>query len=178
MQMQRSACGSNIIKTHRGNGVKFLFIRCKRGVNKDILLKHASLQAIDAGMLYGAGHAEAALREAQKAFENRENLSKDLYVEIIVRASGQRHIKKAFEMFGLKNSREILVIGKNSREIEKLIKEAEGREFEVKMDKRRVETLKKGFEISENELSASPLENEEEAVKAVINERIALISIL
>lgn len=172
--MQRSAQrGSRI-----SNSIKFFLIKCKRGVNKDILLKHASLQAIDASLLYGKEHVETALREAQKAFENKENLSKDLYVEIIVRASGQRHIKKAFEMFGLKNSKEMLVIGKNRKEMEKLIKEVEGKEFEVKMDKKRAEALKKEFEISENELSASPLKNEEETIKAIIDERTALISIL
>jgi len=106
MQMQRGTYGSN--------SVKFFLVECRRGVNKDILLKHASLQAIDASLLYGLKHAETALREALKAFENKDNLSKDLYVEIIARASGQRHIKKALEMFGLRNSKELLVMGKNS----------------------------------------------------------------
>jgi len=164
--------------TYGSNSVKFFLVECRRGVNKDILLKHASLQAIDASLLYGLKHAETALREALKAFENKDNLSKDLYVEIIARASGQRHIKKALEMFGLRNSKEILLMGKDVAEMEKFIREVGGKEFEVKMDRKKLERLKKGFNISESEISASPLESEEETVKAIINERIALISVL
>jgi len=62
-----------------------------------------TIQLMDAEGIAGKYHAEHATIHAIKAFSRKENISKDLGLEICVRASGQRQISQALKMLGLKN---------------------------------------------------------------------------
>jgi tRNA threonylcarbamoyladenosine modification (KEOPS) complex Cgi121 subunit len=149
--------------------------RCKKTLDREMLNSYTEIQAIDASFLYGLEHAEFAIQKARKALECGENISSNLFVEIITRASGQRQIKRAMEMYGLQGSREVVIIGE---EIPlEFLDHLGAKEFEIKIDEKKLEMLKKGFSIDEGELEAfagSP----EEAIKDLIKERIALVSLL
>ncbi|MCQ2972784.1 MAG: KEOPS complex subunit Cgi121 [archaeon] len=60
------------------------------------------IQLIDASCIGGLRHINHAIYHSYLAFERGENLAKDLSVEIVLRASGQRQISKAFKILGLK----------------------------------------------------------------------------
>ena len=78
-------------------------------------------------------------------------------------------------MYGLRGSREIVVFAEAlPKEIEELIG---AEETELKMDASRIEALKEAFSISDEELEAVP-DDPREAVKMLIRERIALVSVL
>jgi len=62
-----------------------------------------TIQLMDAEGIAGKSHAIHATIHAIKAFSRKENISKDLGLEICVRASGQRQISLALKMLGLKN---------------------------------------------------------------------------
>lgn len=62
-----------------------------------------TIQLMDAEGIAGKSHAEHATIHAIKAFSRNENISKDLGLEICVRASGQRQISQALKMLGLRN---------------------------------------------------------------------------
>jgi KEOPS complex subunit Cgi121 len=62
-----------------------------------------TIQLMDAEGIAGKYHAEHATIHAIKVFSRKENISKDLGLEICVRASGQRQISQALRMLGLKN---------------------------------------------------------------------------
>jgi KEOPS complex subunit Cgi121 len=61
------------------------------------------IQLIDADGIAGREHAKHATIHAIKAFSRKENISKDIGLEICVRASGQRQISRAINMLGIKN---------------------------------------------------------------------------
>jgi KEOPS complex subunit Cgi121 len=155
--------------------MKVQAFRCKKILDRETLKSYTKIQAIDASYLFGLEHVEFAIQKARKAYRRGENISSNLFVEVITRASGQRQIKLAMEMFGLKSSKEIVIFGEEIPT--ELINHLGAREFEIKIDQKKHEMLKKGFSIDEWELEAfagSP----EEAIKNLIKERIALVSLL
>ena len=60
---------------------------------------------MDADGIAGREHATHATIHAIKAFSRKENISKDIGLEICVRASGQRQISRAINMTGYKKWR-------------------------------------------------------------------------
>jgi len=61
------------------------------------------IQLMDADGIAGREHAAHATIHAIKAFSRKENISKDIGLEICVRASGQRQISRAINILGIKN---------------------------------------------------------------------------
>jgi KEOPS complex subunit Cgi121 len=61
------------------------------------------IQLMDAEGIAGSEHAIHATIHAIKAFSRKENISKDIGLEICVRASGQRQISRAINILGIKN---------------------------------------------------------------------------
>jgi tRNA threonylcarbamoyladenosine modification (KEOPS) complex Cgi121 subunit len=93
----------------------------------------------------------------------------------VVRASGQKQISRALDMFGLKGTREIAIFGTDIPA--ELIESIGGDEFTILLDRGRISRLKRAFAISDEEILAFT-ENKNEAIKKLINERIALVSTL
>lgn len=155
--------------------MKVIALRCSRPVHKDTLKGYIGIQVIDAGLVFGVEHIEFATEKAKKAFENGENISNNHFVETLVRASGQRQIKKAMEMFGLRGSKEIVIFGEEIPEEVKKLLEAEG--FEIRMDGKKQESLKEAFSIADEEIKAVS-DHPEKAIKELIKERVSLVSIL
>ncbi len=155
--------------------MRVIALRCFKPVDLADLKGFKEIQAIDSTNIYGLEHVEFALEAAKKSFQRKEALCTDFFVEALTRASGQRQIKKAIDMFGLKGSTEIVVFGENIPS--GLITALKGVEHDIILDRSRLERLKVAFSISDEELNAVS-DNVFEAVKELINERIALISSL
>lgn len=156
--------------------MKIVPLKCKKPLNKEVLKEYKDVQIIDSRFVAGKEHIEFAVEQAEKAFRRGENLSSDFFIEVLVRASAQRQIKKAFEIFGLRNSREAVLICKEIPEL--LLKEYECGGAVIEMDRERYERIKRLFGVGEKEIRtvaerkelASVLEN-------IIKERIALIPV-
>lgn len=68
------------------------------------LSKNGTVQLLNADGIAGREHILHATVHAIKAFERKENIAKDLGLEICVRASAQRQISKALSILGIKDS--------------------------------------------------------------------------
>lgn len=148
--------------------------RCKEAIHKDAFDGFSGVQAVDSRNLYGSEHLFFAYTSAKKAGERGERISNDLFVETVLRASGQRQIKKALDIFGLRGSHEIAVFGEEIPE--EMVERLGAVEMELVMDPERLERLKQTFSITETELTAVS-DIPKESIKDLINERIALASI-
>ncbi len=149
--------------------------RCEKPVDFEKLVGFKEVHAVDSTLLYGIGHVESAFHLATRAMDRGENISSSDFVETIVRASGQRQIKKAIAMFGLNGSREIVIYGeKISEEVESHLGAVD---TEIKIDGKKLDALKNAFSISDTELYAVS-DTPFEAIKDLIKERIALLSTL
>jgi len=148
-----------------------LFLKCRKPINKEILERYKKIQIIDSRNLLCEEHLRYAIEQAKKAFERNQNISKDFFIEIVVRASAQNQIKKAFEIFGLRNSYEVAVFGEEIPE--ELIKEYGCKEMKITPDEERLRRVKKVFNITAEEIASRKL-SEKEALLSIIRERMAL----
>lgn len=155
--------------------MKIIALKCRRPLNKEVLKRYKHVQIIDSRLIAGEEHIEFAVEQAEKAFKRAENLSNDFFIEVLVRASTQRQIKKAIEIFGLRNSREAILI---CREFPKeILKEYKCEEASLEIDEKKYERIKELFNIDENEIrtAARSGEKKENVLKNIVKERIALI---
>jgi tRNA threonylcarbamoyladenosine modification (KEOPS) complex Cgi121 subunit len=153
-------------------------LKCKKPVSKEVLDKYKDIQVIDSSLVAGEGHLAFAISQAKKAFKRRENISDNFFIEILVRASGQRQIKKAFELFGLKDSKEVVVLCEEVPR--KFLKDygCEKAKFEISEEK--YAEIKRIFNIEEREIQAITSHDFQrvKALKEIVKERIALIPVL
>ncbi len=82
-------------------------IRDFRNLMNDInkISGNCTVQLLNADGIAGYEHILHAAIHAIKAFERNENISKDLGLEICVRASAQRQISKALSILGIKEGK-------------------------------------------------------------------------
>ena len=152
-------------------------LRSKIPLNKDVFEKYKDIQLIDSRLVAGIEHIEFAYAQAKKAFRHNENISKDPLIEILVRMSGQRQIKIALEMFGLNDSKDVILISKKDP---KNFLSSDGLEPDdsvLKIDLKKFERIKKSFDIGEIELEAVYDIDRETALIEIVKERVALVSI-
>jgi len=145
--------------------------RVEKPLNRDVLNSCENLQLLDSSLLFGLEHVVLAMEKAEQDVRCGCGVSDDFFVETLVRASGQRQIKKAMEMFGLRSSREFVLISETPQD--RLLKDLGAIEMEIELDRERMERLKKAYRISELEMRAVS-DDDAEAIKALIEERIAL----
>ena len=161
--------------------------------NIDIMLeqfrkenKEAKIQFFDAQHIAGKQHLYFAAVNALNAFNKKTNISNNLAVEALLYASGQRQIKKAVNMLGIKqNTTEViaLIIPENSQEneqyLELVTKTVPGQRDDkvVELTDKKVVQIKKLFKISDKEFKAK-LEKqgkEKEALTDLVIEHMALL---
>ncbi len=156
--------------------MRIFFLKCREPVGREILEGYKDLQVLNSRYVAGREHIEFAVAQADEAFRKGKNISRDPHVEVLVRASGQRQIKKALELFGL-SSREIVVIGEKLPEE---LRECGCVESSGEVDEEKYEGIKDAFGISEAEILAAGSEDFSEKVrslKEIIKERVALTDI-
>jgi KEOPS complex subunit Cgi121 len=134
------------------------------------------IQALDAGKVACERHLTFAARKALKAFSEGRNVAKDLGVEILRYASGQRQIERALSM-GLADDTErialVAICGspEGSRSLDlclsrlSRIVEADGLGCSFRED-----AIRAAFEITDQELSAAGGER----IPDLVLERVAL----
>jgi KEOPS complex subunit Cgi121 len=126
------------------------------------------IQAIDATLVVDERHAAFAAEKAMRAFSERRNVAKDLGLEILRYASGQRQIERALSM-GVSEAtqRVALIVMENGTplEISDIIEvDGDGPRFSPT-------AVKKAFEIGDAEIEAAG----EERIPDLVLERVALI---
>ncbi|MFH1774103.1 MAG: KEOPS complex subunit Cgi121 [Methanobacteriota archaeon] len=155
--------------------MKILPLKCKKPLNKEVLKKYKDVQIIDSRFVAGREHIEFAISQAEKAFKRGENFSNDFFIEVLARASAQRQIKKAIEIFGLRNSREVILICEEFPK--EILKEYECEEALLEINEEKCERIKELFGIDEKEIRtvARSGEKKKNVLKNIVKDRIALI---
>lgn len=143
-------------------------------------------QLLNLEAVAGKEHVYFAILNVLHAFKLKKNISKNLGMELLLYASAQRQIKTAIERVGVKEGRPVVLvaIGPDDKGVENFMVKA-SRFFEGKMensgleewDKEKIKRLKEIFEISEEEMEALGEDPPFEAVKKLIIERMALLSV-
>jgi KEOPS complex subunit Cgi121 len=148
--------------------------------------KKAKIQFFDAQNIAGKQHLYFAALNALNAFDKKTNISNNLAVEALLYASGQRQIKKAVNMLGIKQTTTevvALIIPQNSQEKQKYIELAKktvpGQRDDrvIELTNKKIVSIKKLFKISDKEFKAK-LEKEgkeKEALTDVVIEHMALL---
>ncbi len=155
--------------------MKIMFLKCKKPIEKEIIKKYKNIQIIDSRNLAGEEHLKYAILHAKKAFRRGKNISNNLLVEVVVRASCQRQIRKALQIFGIReNSREVAVFG--DRIPIEIFSVYKCNKTKPSLNKEKIEKIKKVFKITDEEIRATR-KRENDAIIEIIKERIALIEI-
>lgn len=126
------------------------------------------IQAMDASLLVGVSHAAFAAEKAMRAFSEERNVAKDLGLEILRYASGQRQIERALSM-GVSEATErvalIVVENGTAPEIFHIVEvDGEGPCWSQA-------AVREAFEIGDAEIEAVG----EERIPDLVLERVALV---
>jgi KEOPS complex subunit Cgi121 len=152
------------------------YLKCRRPLDKEVLRKYPDIQVVDAKFVAGRDHLEFAIAQAEKAFKRGTNICNDPLIEPLLRASGQRQIKKALELFGINNSREVFILSEKLPS--ELLEDYSCVEKNADINLEKYEVLKKAYGVDEAEIAATAGKGFDEKVKTlknIIKERIALI---
>ncbi len=158
--------------------MKALALRCEKAPGKEALKKYKDVQLIDPSCIAGEEHLTFAISQAKKAFERKENVSKNPLIEVMVRASLGRQIKNALEIFGLRGSNTVITI--SEKYPNEFIEEYGCSEDEsiLNVDEKKYEKIKNVFDIGEVEIravSGGEFDEKVATLKRIIAERIALL---
>ena len=144
------------------------------------------VQLFNADLVATWQHLYFAALNALQAFKNKCNLSKSLAVETALYASGQRQIKKAIDLIGLKpDSANIaaLLIGDDSASVKNGFSAVaahmgiESDDTVLSFSEAKRKQIRRIFDVSNEELEAvTPSLNSEKALVDLIIERVALLS--
>lgn len=151
-------------------------------------IRHIPLQVLDANFIAGEKHLLFAALNALNAFKQGQNISESLEVEVLLYASGQRQIRKAIELLGLKqDTSEIAVafIAATKEDVQaieaKIADIVPGKRTDnvVSFREGKAERLIEAFDITDAELEAASENGETlwETLVALIIERSALLAI-
>jgi len=127
------------------------------------------IQAFDASLVVSADHLWYAAQKAMQAMSQGRNVARDLGIEILRYASGQRQIGKALQMGITQETERVAVVAVGDIEEELLagLVEQDGRY--ISFDRGRVMAY---FEISDIELEAAG----NERIADLVLERVALVN--
>lgn len=150
------------------------------------LAKNVEVQFFDAGLVATWQHLFFAALNALNAFKNGMNISKSLAVEMLLYASAQRQIRKALNLLGIKPNSEaiaVLVVGKKVDDVEAALqaisKIVGGKRDDTVLEfsQKKIEAIRKAFDISDKELEAVVKGNDlEQALVNLVIERVALLA--
>lgn len=143
-------------------------------------------QFFDAKLVATWQHLYFAVLNALTAFENKQNLSKNLAMETMLYASAQGQISKATKIMGIKpESEEIaaIVIGKKKKDVDLALSLVTARvnakqdDKVLELSKQKVEIIRKAFAISDVEINTVVRRSAfEKALVDLVIERMALLA--
>ncbi|MEM3765480.1 MAG: KEOPS complex subunit Cgi121 [Candidatus Bathyarchaeia archaeon] len=150
------------------------------------LAKNVEVQFFDAGLVATWQHLYFAALNALNAFQNGTNISRSLAVETLLYASAQRQIRKAMSLLGVKPHSEavaVLILGERAEDVETALKAISkivgGRHDDtvLELSRKKIEAIRKVFQISDVELEAVFKGNDlEQALVSLVIERVALLA--
>lgn len=154
-------------------------LRCEKAPGTEAIDKYKDVQLIDSSNIAGGEHIKSAIAQAEMAFKRGENISKNPFIEVVVRASLSRQIKIAFEILGPKGSKEVVAISEGYPD--GFVKEYGCREDKgiLDVDEKKYEKIKEVFDVGEREIlavSGAKFEEKVETLKKIIAERMALLN--
>jgi len=102
--------------------------------SEDILAKidrapALACQLLNPERVTGKDHVQLAVLNALRAFKNSRNISRQLSIEILLYASGQRQIEKALGMLGIKAGMQrvlAVAVGETDEEVKELLNAVRG----------------------------------------------------
>ncbi len=128
---------------------------------------------LDANYVVDREHVEFATKKAIKAWKEGRRVAKTLAMEILLYCAGRRQISDAIEM-GLKEGRNEVVVVVLEDECVERLKELGFKEKPVlKLDKAKIDRIKKFFDISDEELEIVGVEK----LSLLVREKIALFDV-
>jgi KEOPS complex subunit Cgi121 len=151
-------------------------------------MKQNPFQVFDAKYIAGPSHLLFATINALHAFQQNRNISKNLEIETLLYASGQRQIKKAVKMLGIKKETSEIALAftvDETEEVKKIEKDisqlvpGKRDDHVLDLDEKKGIRLIEVFDITDRELETALKRNTSlgEALVAIIIERIALLGI-
>ncbi len=154
-------------------------LRCEKAPGMEALDKYKDVQLISSECIAGKEHLESAIHHAELAFKRGENISKNPLIEVVVRASLERQIKNAFEIFGIGNTKTIISISEKYPEgfIDEYMCQKD--ESVLLLDEKKYERIKEVFEITEKEImavSSGDFGSRVKTMQRIIAERMALLN--
>ena len=154
-------------------------------INKE-KLSNVQIQFLDANLVATWQHLYFAVLNALTAFNNKQGISKNLAMEIMVYASAQRQIRKATEFIGIKpNSSNIavLIVGGKPEAVKSTLStimkciDGERDEAILELSKEKAAIIQRAFKISGAELeTVTGTEGREKALIDLVIERMALLA--
>ena len=154
-------------------------LRCSVAPGTDALERYKDVQLIDPAYIAGEAHLKSAIFHAESAFKRGENVSKNPFIEVVVRAAQSRQIKIAFDILGPKGSKEVIAI---SQDYPKDFIEEYGCSEDntiLDIDEKKYEKIKEKFKIKEKEIMAVSGRDFDDRVltlQKIIAERMALLN--
>ncbi len=148
-------------------------------------LDNIPLQILDATYIAGKSHVLFATVNALNAFQQRNNLSAHIEVEILLYLSAQRQISKAIELIGVNiTTRDLAVIFLTSNQAEARLKEeilqrvisGQRDDSIINFNEDKRPYLMQAFNISRLQLQASAKQGFE-ALEALIIEQSAMLAV-
>jgi len=145
----------------------------------------ALVQFLNAELVATWEHLYFAVLDAVVSSRNNCNISRKLEVEVMLYASGQRQIRKAIDVIGVKRGcidLAVVVLSCDQALVKATLAEIRnrfGKETDdsiLEMSRRQAEKIKRVFEISETELGATTLGDHQHALVNIVVERMALLA--
>ena len=135
-----------------------------------------TVQAIDADKIASEEHILSAAEKAIRAVERNDSISKDLGMEVLLYASGNRQIKRALSM-GIRNGKNKIVLAvvgadipeKARSELESLVEAADV----IRYTSEKRDMIVSFFDITEREIGAVG----EDKIPELVLERVALVDV-
>ncbi|MDO9522804.1 MAG: KEOPS complex subunit Cgi121 [Methanocorpusculum sp.] len=124
----------------------------------------------DAAKIAGKPHIESAVMHAKRSFSEGKNIARTLSMEILVYASGQRQCSLA-PRFGLQKGQNQVYVLILDGDVERAEEEIRGLIEESNEVTATRETLKKEFDISEEEIGVVG----EDRIGELVIERVAML---
>jgi KEOPS complex subunit Cgi121 len=148
--------------------------------------KGVGVQFFDAALIATQEHLYFAAINALQAFQNKTNISKSLSMETMLYASGQRQIKKAIQLCGIKpetKNMAVVIIGENQAQLQTVLQavndcvDSNPDERVLDLTNTKITKIKKDFKITDEEIKTIMKNDEsEKAVISLVIERVALLS--
>jgi KEOPS complex subunit Cgi121 len=185
---KKETCGLNYKykifagKVGISNGDDFL------AVLKNIAFRYnVTIQAMDATLIAGEEHVNAAVKKALRAVEKGDNITNNISMEILLYAAGEKQIERALQMGVSKGEKKVVIVNVEvnaDADLEIVAEEVKRRlgikeepvsalELETR-DKERKERIKKFFNVTDVELKAVGAQK----LKKLVLERVAMLDVL